>query len=498
MRKLRKHWRWWVAALAAAALLPAFPAPAQEDGYAELDRLVQQFAEVYSVVEAQAADPISSFRAFYSGAIPGMLKRLDPHSVFFAPDQFAQLNELQKATRKGFGSVVSLLPGRVFVLQTLPATPSARSGMEPGDEILAINGIALARLNVDQLVSLLSQSRRRQVNLAIRRAGASRLIEITMEPTSMESASVDLAFALRKGIGYLRVKSFESNTGREVKKTIERLGGNGLRGLILDLRQNRGGIMAAALETASLFLEPGQVIVSVRGRVTKSEEIKVPDGATPYRFPVAVLISGESASGAEIVAGALQDHDRAAIVGLPSFGKGLVQNVFPLSEGTGLALTTAFYYTPSGRSIQRPLKGFQLSKDTIKKETVYHTDDGRPVSGGGGIQPDYVVFPAPMSRLRIVLEASGSFPTFATKTIRKLGAIDETFEVDSGLLDGFQAWLADRNIQPSISKWSLEREWIRSRLRQEIFNQALGVAQGDQLEIERDPQVRKALEIVQK
>jgi len=369
--------------------------------------------------------------------------------------------------------------------------------MEPGDEVLAINGIALSRLSVDQLVALLSQSRRRKVSLAIRRAGASRLIAITMEPASMESASVDLAFLVRPGIGYLRIKSFEADTGREVKQAIERLGGNGLKGLILDLRRNRGGIMGAALETTALFLEPGKVIVSVRGRSAKSEEIKVPDGATPYRFPVSVLINEESASGAEIVAGALQDHDRGEIVGLPSFGKGLVQNVFQLSEGTGLALTTAFYYTPSGRSIQRPLKGVQLSRETVKQETVYHTDEGRPVRGGGGIQPDYVVFPEPMSRLRIVLEASGSFPTFATKTIRSRGAIGDTFEVDSELLDEFQTWLAQRKIQPSISEWSPEREWIRSRLKQEIFNQALGVAKGDEVELERDPEVRKALELVQ-
>jgi carboxyl-terminal processing protease len=181
---------------------------------------------------------------------------------------------------------------------------------------------------------------------------------------------------------------------------------------------------------------------------------------------------------------------------VPSFGKGLVQQVYELSHGTALALTTAYYYTPSGRSIQRPLHDGQLAGAAPGKSLEYHTAAGRPVKGGGGINPDHVVFPEPMGRLRIVLEASASFPAFATEAIRTHAPIHEDFEVTDSLLDEFQAWLTRRSISPSVSEWSPDREWIRSRLKQEIFNQSLGVDQGDRVELERDPRVRKALEAI--
>ena len=451
---------------------------------------------MYCVVAEEAAEPVDPYVAFYSGAIPGMLKRLDPHSVFFDPEQFRQLQELQKSTRKGFGSVVSVLPGRVIVLQTLPGTPSARSGVAPGDEILAINGVRLDRLSLEQLVGLLGQSRRREVKLDVRRSGAARLLQFTMRPEEVASPSVDLAFFLGAGIGYVRVKSFEAASGRQLKEAIEKLGGNHLKALVLDLRNNPGGLMPPALETAALFLPPEAELLSVRGRGSEAEEIKAPETAQPYEFPVAVLINGRSASGAEIVAGALQDHDRGVIVGAPSFGKGLVQSVYPLSHGAGLALTTAFYFTPSGRSIQKPLPGAQLDGATSTRKE-YRTASGRPVKGGGGIHPDYLLYPAPITRLRMALEATASFTSFATETLRKLESVAKDFEISSSLLDGFQSYLVQRGIQPGMAEWSTEREWIRSRLKQEIFNQALGVEKGDEVEVERDPQVLRALQVLE-
>jgi len=484
-------------AIAPALLLLLFAAQPAAEVWPDVQAELKRFTEVYSVVEQEAADPVDSYKAIYGGAIPGMLKRLDPHSVFFDPDQFAQLKELEKATQKGFGSVVSILPGRVIVLQTLPGTPSARSGIEPGDEILAVNGIRLDRLGVEQLVSLLGQSRRRRVKLDVRRPGSAKLLQFVMIPAEVQAPSVDLKCFLRAGVGYVRATSFEANTGQLIRQAIEDLGGDNLKALVLDLRNNPGGLMAAALATAALFLEPGKVLVSVRGRQGKTEELKVPDNARPYRFPMAVLVNERSASASEIVAGALQDHDRAVIVGVPSFGKGLVQSVFPLSDGAGLALTTAFYYTPSGRSIQKPLPAGQLHDVPPPRRSAaaedYHTDSGRPVRGRGGIHPDVVVHPEPMTRLRMVLDASASFTSFATETLRKLGTVTGDFQVSDSLLDDFQVYLAQRGIQPGVAEWSTEREWIRSRLKQEIFYQSLGVARGDEVELERDPQVHKAL-----
>jgi carboxyl-terminal processing protease len=408
---------------------------------------------------------------------------------------------METSTQKGFGSVVSILPGRIIVLQTLPGTPSAKSGMAPGDEILAINGYAIDRLDMDQMIALLTQSRQQPARLAVRRPGNARVLDFVLTPEEMQAPSVERAFHLRPGVGYLRVSSFDEKTGEQIKEAIEKLGGQNLKGLVLDLRNNPGGLLPAALQTSALFLKPGQKLLTVRGRKVDEQDQKVPPGSVPYTFAMAVLINAKSASASEIVSGALQDHDRAGIIGEPSFGKGLVQSVYPLSDSTGMALTTALYYTPSGRSIQRPLKGaaeFALSATASNpnKQSDFRTDSGRVVKGGGGIQPDYEVYPEAPTRLRAVLETSGSFTTFAIEYFKKHPEIPKDFEVTGALLDDFQLFLSQRNIQPGIGDWSRDRDAIRNRLKTEIFNQAFGVEKGDEIEAQRDPLIEKALEVI--
>ncbi len=478
----------------AATALVAFALHAEDD----LPSVIRRFTTVYALLEREAADPVSADKAFYEGAIPGMLRRLDPHSVFFDPGQFEQLKQMQQSTQKGFGSVVSVLPGRVILLQTLAGTPSQKAGLAPGDEILSVNGYIIARLDIDQIVALLGQSRQAPARLDVRRPGNARILQFVLTPVEMQTPSVERAFFLKPGIGYLRVSSFDENTGKDIQAAIEKLGGPALKGLVLDLRNNPGGVLPAALETASLLLKPGQKLLSVRGRSAPRQDQAAPDDARPYGFPLAVLLNGKSASAAEIVAGAVQDHDRGAVVGEPSFGKGLVETVYPLSSGAGLALTTALYYTPSGRSIQKPLadSGFALAATAAKpnQEAEFRTDSGRVVKGGGGIQPDYVVYPEGASRLRAVLEASGSLPGFATEYVQKHKDITEKFEVTPAVLDEFQVFCSERNIRPGVGEWSQQRDFIRNRLKTEIFNQALGVEKGDEIEAQRDPVILKALE----
>lgn len=477
-----------------ALLLAASALSAADDLAAQMKTLIQ----AYSTVEENAADPIASEQAFYQGAIPGLLRTLDPHSVFFDPGQFEQLKKMQESTQKGFGSVVSLLPGRVIVLQTLPGTPSAKAGLMPGDEILAVNGYVVAQFDTDQITELLSQSRQHPARLDVRRGGSPRILQFTLVPEEMQSPSVERAFFLSAGIGYVRVASFDANTAAELKDAIDKLGGNGLAGLVLDFRNNPGGMVAAALDMASLFLPPGAKIVTVRGRHVPEKSEVVPSIAQPYTFKLAILINEKTASASEIVSGAMQDHDRATIIGIPSFGKGLVQSVFPLSGNTGLALTTALYYTPSGRSIQKPLdKKFELGETTAHPNTQkeFKTDKGRIVTGGGGIQPDFVVYPPPMNRLRAVLDASGIFTSFATDYLRN-NKITGDFEVTPQVISAFQVFASERGIQPSVGEWSIEKDFVSNRLKTEIFNQAFGVAKGDEVEAQRDPAVLKALDVL--
>ena len=479
-----------IALLCCATLLGA-----QDD----LDRQLRDVIGAYSLAAEHAADPVDSEKAMYAGAIPAMLRKLDPHSVFFDPEQFEQLKRMETSTSKGFGSVVSILPGRVIVLQTLAGTPSQKAGLSPGDEILAINGYIVGQLDIEQLPQLLEQSRQRQARLDVRRPGIPGLMHFTLVPEEMQSPSVDRAFFIGAGIGYIRVTSFDEKTAQEVKAAIEKLGGDRLAGLVIDLRNNPGGVLTAAVQMVSLFLQPGMKIVTVRGRHVPETTETVPTIAIPYGFKLAILVNEKSASAAEVVSGAMQDHDRATILGAPSFGKGLVQSVYPLTQGTGLALTTALYYTPSGRSIQKPLDAarFGLAATTAhpNKESEFRTDKGRPVTGGGGIQPDIVVYPAETNRLRNVLDASASFTNFATEFLRD-HKIDAEFEVTGDMLDRFRVFLSDRQIRPSVAEWSAEREFISNRLKTEVFNQAFGVEKGDEVEAQRDPVILKALEAI--
>jgi carboxyl-terminal processing protease len=479
--------------ITAALLVCAATLPAAD----ELESQMKSIIGAYAIVEENAADPVSSDQAFYQGAIPGLLRKLDPHSVFFDPGQFEQLRKLETSTQKGFGTVVSILPGRIIVLQTIPGTPSAKAGLAPGDEILGINGYSVARLDLEQLTQLLTEARQQQAQLDVKRPGSAGVMHLVLTPEELQAPSVDRTFFVAAGIGYVRVASFEESTPQLIREAIEKLGGAHLNGLILDLRNNPGGLMTAALETASLFLEPGQKILSVRGRNVPERSEVVPETAKPYPFKLAILVNEKTASASEIVSGAMQDHDRATILGQSSYGKGLVQSVFPMSEGTGLALTTALYYTPSGRSIQKPLDAaqFELAGATAHPngKQKFHTDKGREVTGGGGIQPDVVVYPQAMNRLRAALEATGSFTNFATEYLSKHKVTDE-FEVTGEMLDEFRGYLSERHIQPGVPEWVVEREFLENRLKTEIFNQAFGVEKGDEIEAQRDPAIQKAVE----
>jgi carboxyl-terminal processing protease len=465
-----------VTLLAAGLWAQTPPEPATE-----LGPLLRNFAEVFAAIEENAADPVDAERALLAGAAPAMLRKLDPYSVFFDKDQFEQLQQMQRSVEKGFGSVVSVLPGRVFILQVMPGAPSEKAGLQAGDEIVSINGYELGRFGPEQIVQLLSEARQQEAAVGIRRQGFPRMLDFRLKPAALSSPSVERAFLLDKGVGLVKVSSFEEKTALDFRQSVERLGGAALKGLVLDLRGNPGGVFTAALEMATYFLEPGKRIVSVKGRARKTEDIDVPAEAKPWKFPLVLLVDSKSASATEVLAAALQEHGRAVLIGENTYGKGLVQNVYPLSQGYGMTETIAYYYTPKGRLLQRPLqKGYELG-DSLAPQT-------------GGIRPEIAGAQEPITRLREFLERNGLLTAFATHFLRRnQKAIDESFEVDGALLDQLREWLGERNVAPSLAEWSFDRSWLQSRVRQEVFNLALGVARGDEIELKRDPQVRRAV-----
>ncbi len=469
----------------------------QTDPAQEIAPSLRQFIEVLSTVQAQGAAEAPLDKLIYEGAIPSMLRQLDPHTQFFDPAQFQQLQEMEESEQKGFGSVVSVLPGQVIFLQTLPGTPSNKAGIQAGDELVAINNVSIGALEPQQIIQLLTEARQQKISVYIRRQGTPKILDFVLTPELVDSPSVDRAFMLRPGFGYIRVASWDLQTAKQLRDAIEKLGGNGLQGLVLDLRNNPGGVVKAALDVASMFLRSGQRILTAKGRTGQGEVADVPGHVSPYTFKLAVLINERTASASEIFSGALQDHDRALIVGEPSYGKGLVQTVVPLSNGAGLAITTAFYYTPSGRSIQRPLRDSALSEifknSSSHAPPVYKTDKGRLVSGGGGIQPDIRADPAIPTQLETVLDASGAMTAYATQYLSTHPHAATPFEVTPEIIDDFKVFLSSRQIQPSVAEWTRERPWVENRLKEEILTQASGVAKGDESAAQSDPQIQTAL-----
>jgi carboxyl-terminal processing protease len=463
--------------------------------------LIGQFVDVLTVVQSQGADAPSANKLIYEGAIPSMLRRLDPHTQFFDPGQFQQLKQMQDSEQKGFGSVVSVLPGQVLFLETLPGTPSNKAGIQAGDELVAVNNISIQSLEPAQIIELLTEARQQKITAYVRRQGFSRVFAFVLTPELVDSPSVDRAFMLKPGYGYIRVTSWDLQTAHELREAIEKLKPSTLEGVVLDLRDNPGGIVKASLDAAAMFLEPGQRILTARGRTKEVDSADVPNNAKPYHFKLAVLVNEKTASASEILSGALQDHDRAVIVGTPSYGKGLVQSVLPLSDDTGLAITTAFYYTPSGRTIQRPLRDSALTETFANKPLAqpptYKTDKGRTVTGGGGIQPDIVVYPPALNRLQSVLEGSGSYTEFATQYMANRTSLPDNFKVTPEILDDFKVYLSGRGIQPGVSEWSSSRDWLDNRLTEAIITHAKGVAKGDEIHAQTDPDIQAGLKAMQ-
>ena len=324
-----------------------------------------------------------------------MLRTLDPHSNFFDPRDFQLLREDQKGHYYGVGMTVAERNRKTIVIAPFTGSPAYKAGIRPGDVIMTVNDKPTDNLTTTEVADLLKGPRGTQVQIVISREGNDKPLTFNVIRDEISRKSVQDAIWLKPGIAYMTIESFNETTSPEVEENLKRLNENNLKGLILDLRDNPGGLLNEGVAVADRFLRKGQAVVSHRGRSSPEKTYVARRGNGNHDYPIVVLVNRYSASAAEIVSGALQDHDRAWILGENTFGKGLVQTVFPLQENTGLALTTAKYYTPSGRLIQRDYShtsffDYYNHKDLDSKNLldVKMTDGGRTVYGGGGISPD--------------------------------------------------------------------------------------------------------------
>jgi len=515
--------------LASCALLGSFisnkvAAQSASDESTLRDSL-HQFTGVYSLVEQNYAEPLDADkidRAIYDGAIPGMLHALDPHSNFYDPKAFAQLREEQHGKYYGVG--MSIQPQldkagvlHVIVLAPFEGTPAFNAGIRPGDMILSIDGKSAEGLDSAAVAVMLKGPRGTHVLVAIEREGHDGPLSFDLVRDEIPRNSVDLAFLLKPGIGYIHVTNFMETTSRELGDALDNFQAAGpLHGLILDLRNNPGGLLNEAVNMSDKFLKEGQIVVSQRGRAFPDQVYRAAHGeAGADKYPIVVLVNRNTASAAEIVSGALQDHDRALIVGETTFGKGLVQTVFNTLEDTGLALTTYHYYTPSGRLIQRDYNGvsaydYFFVRDDAKQANksnleVKLTDSGRTVYGGGGITPDEKIDdgsfdPENYNRFQLSLESlmlqhyvfvdrgAGNF----TKHYLATHTISRDFVVDDAILQQFKDFLKANQVDFSDADIAANLDWIKSNIKAELFTSQFGQLEGLKVRTQTDPEVVRA------
>jgi carboxyl-terminal processing protease len=474
---------------------------------------LRNFTSVYALVEQNYADKMTTDKtdkAIYDGAIPGMLHVLDPHSNFYDPKAYAQMREDQHGRYYGVGMTIqpqvdATAKGgtKIVVLYPFEGTPSFRAGIRPGDTILAVDGKSTDGMDSAAVASMLKGPRNTHVTVTVNREGSPKPLDFDLMRDEVSRPSVDLAFMIRPGIGYMHVTNFMETTSREVGDALDKFGS--INGLVLDLRGNPGGLLNEAVNMSDKFLQKGQIVVSQRGRAFPDQVYRAAHGSDT-KYPIVVLVNRNTASAAEIVSGALQDHDRALIVGETTFGKGLVQTVFQTSENTGLALTTYHYYTPSGRLIQRNYDHVSLYdyyyvrdssqvKDKANRE-VKLTDSGRTVYGGGGITPDESIDNPKTNRFQENLLQNYAFFNFSKHYLAGHSSVSKDFTVDDAVMQEFKSFLKSKDIEFTDQDIAGVQDWVKESIKSDLYTSQFGQLEGLKVRAEWDPQIAKAITFI--
>jgi carboxyl-terminal processing protease len=398
--------------------------------------------------------------------------------------------------------VIQQQNNKVYVITPYEGTPSFRAGLRPGDIISAIDGKSTEGMTSDTVAKNLKGPKGTHVQVSVIREGQTKPLTFDLIRDEIPHPSVDLKYEIRPGIGYIHLTQFQETTAQEVNEAIDSF--PNLKGLVFDLRGNPGGLLSQAVEVCDHLLAKGQTIVSQRGRAYPDQNYTATHGNDGKTFPIVVLVNRNTASAAEIVSGALQDHDRALIVGETTFGKGLVQTVYNLSENTGLALTTYHYYTPSGRLIQRNYSGISLydyyynhagaSAPNSSNREVKMTDSGRTVYGGGGITPDEKIESPKSNKFQEELGPyeKNAFFHFAAHYLANR-TVDKNFQVDDALMNEFKQYLTSQDIPFTEKDLNDNTDWLKINIKEEITKSQFGQIQGLRIMADWDPMVQKAL-----
>jgi carboxyl-terminal processing protease len=451
-----------------------------------------------------------TYKDLVYASINGMLRRLDPHTNFLPAEAYESMRERQQSSFYGLGILVGMRDGQLTVVTPVEGTPASRRGIRAGDVISLIEGEPTAGMGINEAVRRLKGPKGTTVNITIQRRGLAEPLDIEIERDEIPQNTVTYAFMITPETGYIMLSDFSRSTAREMADTIAELRGLGMERLLLDLRSNGGGLLDQAIEVADQFLPTNAKIVETHGRISSSHQVFNAEGNfEQLGLPVVVLVGGATASAAEILAGALQDHDLGLIVGTPTWGKGLVQTVYSMNFGNGLALTTAKYYTPSGRLIQRDYTSWyeyathadvsvDVDPGAVGGELTerYSTDLGRTVYGGGGITPDHIVEPLEVEPFLQYLIARNAFFNFAVEYNNTSAKPARDWVPGPELRERFEDWLVAEDLASDGDFAELDEPVLAEvshRIRAEVLGAAYGLEERFKVLSTEDVQIQEAL-----
>ncbi|MGH9308275.1 MAG: S41 family peptidase [Vicinamibacterales bacterium] len=485
----------------------------------EVSQHYRVFTAALAAIDREYVEEVPSDRLVYGG-VEGMLKTLDPHSSFFDPRQYAQMRERQEGRYYGLGIQISPIDGDITVMSIFEGSPAFKKGLRRGDIIARIEQEDAKGMSSEDAVKRLKGPKGTTVNISIKRRGYDQLIDLAVTRDEVNIVSVRGAFMIDSETGYIKLGEFTETSNHEIGAALEELGGHGMKRLVLDLRDNPGGALDQAIAISNRFLPRGDMIVYTRGRSANSDQDYRATAPSDYtNLPIVVLVNRNSASASEIVSGALQDHDRALVVGETTFGKALVQSVYRISDDAGLALTTGRYYTPSGRLIQRPWDGsfdeyltYTLREQKAERQhtsaELKYTDAGRKVYSGGGIEPDkFMAGPVEgfsPTRFGRQLYARGEFAKFADQYMaegdtrfsaanKNKKRIAKGFTMTDQMVEEFKTILGNSKIEVDEASFATDLPFIKTMMHYEIDLALFGVEEARRNLIAQDPQARFAL-----